>query len=301
MIELLDMAKLLENIFLTAALVSFVLFFFPTKLRKYFGIAAWTALIAGLFTLLPELILIEGNVIYPVLIVFSVLLLIIGIRHLLKETPAMMDFTRAGGVFCILYVPFAIFKPLGDWLVGTVVYWVAQVFNATGFEYYTVSETSPYFTDYWNFFFSVPAEQFLFGNGGYGDEIVLGCTGITAIALLVAVVFLAHTSWIKKLGLILLVAVPIYIINIFRNVFVINAYFGQWFPWFEEWFAGNPIPGFASYFWSHNIMCEGGAFLVIILLAVLLFKSSPGILSSVKDIIFLFVDEIKVLLRGKKA
>ena len=301
MIEVLEIAALLEDVFLTAALASFILFFIPTKVQKYFGIAAWIALVAGLFALLPELILVEGNVIYPVLIVFSILLLVITIRHLLKETPAIMDFTRAGGVFCILYVPFAIFKPLGDWLVGTVIYWVTQVFNATGFEYYTISEASPYFADYWNFFFSVPAEQFLFGGGGYGDEIILGCTGITAIALLVAVVFLAHTSWIKKLGLILLVAIPIYIINIFRNVFVINAYFGQWFPWFEEWFAGNPIPGFASYFWSHNIMCEGGAFLVIILLAVLLFKSSPGILSSVKDIIFLFVDEIKVLLRGKKA
>ena len=301
MIELLDIAKLLENIFLIIALVSFVLFFFPTKLQKYFGITAWVALIAGLFALLPELILIEGNVIYPVLIVFSVLLLVITIRHLLKGTPAITAFTRAGGVFCILYVPFAIFKPLGDWLVGTVVFWVDKVLNAAGLEYYAVSETSPYFADYWNFFFSVPAEQFLTTGVGFGDEIVLGCTGITAIALLVAVVFLAHTSWIKKLGLILLVSIPIYIINIFRNVFVISAYFGQWFPWFEEWFAGNPIPGFASYFWSHNVMCEGGAFVVIIVLAVLLFKSAPGILGTVKEIVFLFVDEIKVLLRGKKA
>ncbi|HJJ46219.1 MAG TPA: hypothetical protein O0Y17_03955, partial [Methanocorpusculum sp.] len=60
MIEVLEIAALLEDVFLTAALASFILFFIPTKVQKYFGIAAWIALVAGLFALLPELILVEG-------------------------------------------------------------------------------------------------------------------------------------------------------------------------------------------------------------------------------------------------
>ena len=300
------MAELLEIILFTAALIFFILFFIPTKYRKYFGIAAWIAVIAGLFSLLPELIFVEGNVIYQVLIVLSVVLLVIAVKHLLKEDKPIMEFTRAGGVFCIIYVPFLLFKPLADWLVGTVIFWISAVFNATGFPYFRVAEGSIFYPDYWNFFFSVnPEETLVPGVGyvgiGYADEIVLGCTGITAIAILAAVVFLTHTTWIKKIALLLLVTVPIYIINVFRNVFVITTYFNQSMPFFEEWFAGNPIPGFASYFWSHNVICEGGAFLVVIIIAVILFKCMPGLLGTVRDIFMLFIDDIRLMLRGKRS
>ncbi len=299
------MAGLIETILFTAALILFILFFIPGKYRKYFGIAAWTALVAGLFAMLPELIFNEGNVIYPVLIVLSVVLLVVTIKHLLKEDKPIMDFTCAGGVFCIIYVPFILFKPLADWLIGTVIYWISVVFNAMGFEYYRVAEGSAFYPDYWNFFFSVPPEDGLVpGVGyvgvGYADEIVLGCTGITAIALLVAVVFLTHTTWIKKILLLLLVTVPVYVINVFRNVFVITTYFNQSLNLFPEWFIGNPIPGFASYFWSHNVICEGAAFLVIIVLAVILFKCMPGLLGTVRDIVMIFVGDIRTFIRGKK-
>ena len=148
---------------------------------------------------------------------------------------------------------------------------------------------------------------------GYRDVIVLGCTGITAIAILIGVVFLTQTSWKKKLGLILLVAVPIYVVNIFRNVFVIMAYFGQWFPWLENIVTHPTIPGFASYFWSHNVMCEGGAcyfwshnvmceggaFLLIILIAFLMFKFAPGLISSIRDIVDVYVTDVKALVRKR--
>jgi archaeosortase A (PGF-CTERM-specific) len=134
---------------------------------------------------------------------------------------------------------------------------------------------------------------------GYRDQIILGCTGITAIAILIGVIFLTKTSCSKKIALILLVSVPIYVVNIFRNVFVIMAYFGQWFPWFEDVVTHPTIPGFASYFWSHNVMCEGGAFLLIILIAFLMFKFSPGLLSSIRDILDVYVTDLRALVRKR--
>ncbi len=305
------MAELLEIIFMTAALVLFILFFFPTKIEKYFGIAAWVALVAGLFTMFPEL-LAEGNFIYPALLLLSLVLIYVVIRRLLKDDAAIKSFTVMGGVFCILYVPFLLIKPLADLLIGTVVTCIRWVFDLIGFEYYTIDLSHPLASHFFNYFFSIDTSNVQFVlNGevgqaihsvGYSDMIILGCTGITAIALLVAVVFVTNTSWIKKVCLAVLVTAVIYIVNIFRNVFVISAYFGQWFPWQEEWLVsmtGTSIPGYACFFWSHNVICECGAFLVIIILAIMLFKAMPGLLGTVKDIVMVFINDIRDLVRPR--
>ncbi|HJJ95960.1 MAG TPA: archaeosortase A [Methanocorpusculum sp.] len=267
------------------ALIAFILFFIPTKMKKYFGILGWSALIIALITLLPHLIEVEGNVFYPIIIILVILLLIPTIRLLLKENPHINTFTVGVGVATIIYAPFEIISPLGNWLIETVVFWVQKFFDAVNFPYQMYS---------WNFFESlVPITR------GYLDQIILGCTGITAIAILIGVIFLTKTTIIRKIGLIIIATVPIYIINIFRNVFVIMAYFYQWFPWCEEWFLGNTIPGFASYFWSHNIMCEGAAFLVIIIIAILLFKFTPGLVSTIRNIIDAYITDIRELTRRK--
>ncbi len=270
------------------ALICFVLFYIPGKYQKYLGIAAWSALIAGFVCMLPELIFHEGNVFYPVLIVLCLPLLYITIKRLLADNEPIKNFTWGAGVAAIIYAPFAVFEPLGNWLIETVVYFVQQFFYLIDY---------PFKMYAWNMFESV---WLIPGYAhGYRDQIVLGCTGITAIAILIGVVFLTKTSLGKKIALILLVSVPIYIVNIFRNVFVIMAYFGQWFPWFENVVTHATIPGFASYFWSHNVMCEGGAFLLIIIIAFLMFKFSPGLLSSIRDILDVYVTDLRALVRKR--
>ena len=270
------------------ALICFVLFYIPGKYQKYFGIAAWSALVAGFVCMLPELIFHEGNVFYPVLIVLCLPLLYITINRLLADNEPVQNFTRGAGVAAIIYAPFAIFEPLGRWLIETVVFFVQQFFHLIDY---------PFKMYAWNMFESV---WLIPGYAhGYRDQIILGCTGITAIAILIGVVFLTKTSWGKKIALILLVSIPIYVVNVFRNVFVIMAYFGQWFPWLEDVVTHPTIPGFASYFWSHNVMCEGGAFLLIILIAFLMFKFSPGLLSSIRDILDVYVTDLRALVKKR--
>lgn len=283
------MLELLQTIVLGAALISFIVFFFPGKQQKYAGITAWTCLIVGFICMLPELFF-EGNVFYPLLIVLSLPLLYITIRRLLQEDKHIFDFTRGAGVAAILYAPFVIIPMLGNWLIGTVVFWIQEFFALIGYNY------KMYAWDIFESAWLMPGYDV-----GYRDQIILGCTGITAIAILIGVVFLTKSSWKQKLGMVILVTLPIYIINIFRNVFVIMSYFGQWFPWFEAELANPQIPGFASYFWSHNVFCEGGAFLLVILIAFLLFKFTPGLISSIREIILVYYSDIRALLgKGKK-
>jgi len=188
------------------ALIGFILFFFPTRYQKYFGIVAWTAAAVALATLIPNLIIEEGNFFYPIIIVLILLLMIPTFRLLLKENEYVYDLTRGAGVALIVYAPFQMIPALGNWLIGTVVFWIQTFFNAVGFPYQMYD---------WNTFQSV-----LPGTVGYGDTIILGCTGITAIAILVGVIFLTKTTPLRKLGLLALVVIPIYIINIFRNIII---------------------------------------------------------------------------------
>ena len=265
------------------ALVAFIFFLFLTKLKKYCAIAGWSAFVIALITLLPDLIGEGANVFYPLLIILTIFLLIPTIRMLLKENPNIYTLTTGVGVATIIYAPFEIISPLGNLLIENVVFWVRKFFDIIHF---------PYEMPAWDCFGSlVPV------TSGCKDQIILGCTGITAIAVLVGVVFLTKTSILRKVILIGIATVPIYIINIFRNVFVIMAYFYQWFPWCGERFVNDPRS--ASFFWSHNVMCEGGAFFLIIVIAFLLFKFAPGLVSIIRNIFDAYMIDIKELTSRK--
>ncbi|MDO5844623.1 MAG: archaeosortase A [Methanocorpusculum sp.] len=287
------MLDTLADIALIISLIGFVLFFIPTKFKNYFAVFAVIALEAGLLLKLPEFFA-ENNFFYPILIIAALPIVYITVKRLLNDDGTVKRFMYGVGIALTVYMPFALIAPLGNWLIGTVVYWIRIVFDAVGFEYKMAD---------WNIFESA---QVIPGySSGYLDEIILGCTGITAIAILIGVVFLTKTNLIQRIGLLFLAIVPIYIINIFRNVFVIMSYFGQWFPDYptglgiDSLFTHPTIPGYTSFFWSHNVMCEIGAFIVIIVIALLLFKFTPGLVSSIREIINVYVCDLKLIF-GKK-
>ncbi len=237
--------------------------------------------------MLPSL-LEEGNIFYPLLAIAGIPLVYITVKRLLVQDQHILRLTYAAAICGMVYAPFAVFTELGNWLISVVVFCIQKVFDMIGF---------PYIMADWNIFESiwlVPGQTY-----GYMDQIILGCTGITAIAILLGVIALTKTSLAQKIGLTHLVCVPIFIINIFRNVFVIMAYFEQWFPWFEDELAHPTIPGYASFFWSHNIICEGAAFLLILVITYLLFRFSPGLISNIRDILLIYRDDIRSVL-GKK-
>jgi len=274
---------------LIISLVAFLLTLIPGKYDKYTAMVGWVTLELSFLLMLPALFE-EGNIFYPLLAIAGIPLVYIAVKRLLVRDPHILRLTYAAAIGGIVYAPFAIFTELGNRLISVVVFCIQKVFDMIGF---------PYIMADWNMFesvWAVPGQTY-----GYMDQIILGCTGITAIAILLGVIALTKTSWKQKIGLTLLVSVPIFIINIFRNVFVIMAYFGQWFPWFETELAHPAIPGYASFFWSHNVICEGAAFLLILVIAYLLFRFSPGLISNIREILLIFRDDLRVMLgKGKR-
>ncbi len=270
---------------LIISLVAFVLTLIPGKYDKYTAVVGWIMLEFSFLLMLPSL-LEEGNIFYPVLVIVGLPLLYITAKRLLVRDPRILRLTYGAAVTGIVYAPFAMFTDLGNWLISVVIFCIQRVFDSIGYAYQMAD---------WDMFesvWSIPGQTY-----GYMDQIILGCTGITAIAILLGVIALTKTSWKQKIGLTLLVSVPIFIINIFRNVFVIMACFGQWFPWFEEELTHPTIPGYASFFWSHNIICEGAAFLLILVIAYLLFRFSPGLISNIREILFIYRDDLRSMLR----
>jgi archaeosortase A (PGF-CTERM-specific) len=272
---------------LIVCLLGFLLSLIPGKYGKYFAMTGWTALEVSFLLMLPGLIE-EGNVLYPVLIIAAIPLIYITLKRLLKEDPHVLRLTWAAAIAGIIYAPFAIIQPLGNWLITFVVSCIQFVFDSIGYTY------NMYSWDTFESMWLIPGYPV-----GYMDEIILGCTGITAIAILLGVIALTKTSWKQKIGLTLLVTIPIFIVNIFRNVFVIMAYFGQWFPWFEEIITHPTIPGYASYFWSHNVICEGAALILVLVIAYLLFKFTPGLIEMIREIILVYYGDLRLMF-GKK-
>ena len=133
---------------------------------------------------------------------------------------------------------------------------------------------------------------------------ILGCTGIQAIAILLGVVAIIPSTWKKKLGLFFLVTIPIFAVNIFRNAYVVTAYTQQWYPWFQEWFPGPEMVGYASFFWAHNVFCELLALAVLVVIAYLLFRLNPTMVAVLREIGVVYYDELTAMrdrLFGKKA
>jgi len=83
----------------------------------------------------------------------------------------------------------------------------------------------------------------------------------------------------------------IYILNLFRNVFVIMAYTGQWFPYYPD-IAGNGEIGYESFFWAHNVIAEMLALVFLILIAYGLFVLIPRLGTFAEELYQLYYGEI---------
>lgn len=252
------------ELFIPISCIFFLLSLFPGKHRRYTAILAWTSIIIVLISGVPSWIE-ESNILYPVMSALSIPFLWATIRMLNADNEIVYQMTRAAGVSFLIYAPFAFYEPLGNALISMVV-------HQTGM-----------FLDIFRF----PFEQVLwstFQHGRFRVEIILACTGIQAIAIMLGVAAAVPTTWKQKGLVFLLIAPPIYILNLFRNTGVIIAYTEQWFTWLPD-FTDGTEPGYSSFFWAHNIIAEGIALIFLIALAYGLFRLIPSLADYAADLV----------------
>lgn len=259
--------------------IGFLAFLIPGRHRKYAAIVGWIFIVLSLFGNLPEYFA-ENNFLYPVMAALSVPFLYITIKYLLVNDSRIFNLSRAAAVAFLIYAPFEYVPAVGDWLISLVVgqvVWLLYLFN------YPVN------LEAWN----------IIAHQGFRVEIILACTGIQSIAIMLGVAAAVPTNLRQKIYAFLIVAPTIYILNLFRNVFVIMAYSGQWFPYYPE-IAGNGEIGYESFFWAHNVIAEMLALIILILIAYGLFTLIPRLGSFAEELYQLYFGEFMKGIRGGK-
>jgi archaeosortase A (PGF-CTERM-specific) len=254
-----------------ASCIFFIAFLIPTKIRNWFAILGWTAIVLFLFTEVPYYLSIN-NYLYPTLAVLSIPFLLITAKYLVKGDLRVEQLSRAAAVAFLIYAPFA-FTPLGDWLITVVIGQTLWLVNLLGYNAVLSA---------WNMVL----------RNGFRVEIILACTGIQAIAIMLGVAAAVPTTTRQKILAFLLIVPTISILNLFRNTAVIIAYTNQWFPYLPE-IAGNGEYGYESFFWAHNVLAELLALLLLVVIASTLFRLIPGLADLAAGLYNLYSEEIR--------
>lgn len=262
----------MEGYLVLIASIAFFAYLLPGSRNHYSAIIGWTGITAYLFSQLPVYFA-ENNFIYPALAVLSVPFLIITIKLLYARNGTVMQLSRAAAIAFLIFAPFAYIGLLGDLLISAVLGQVTWVLAAFAFPVERVA---------WN----------MVMHDAFRVEIILACTGIQSIAIMLGVAGAVPTTTRQKVVAFLLVVPVIYILNIFRNVFVIMGYTGQWFPFFPE-IASNGEYGYESFFWAHNVICELLALGILIGIAYAMFLLIPALGEFADDLISVYRDEIR--------
>jgi len=264
---------MLEAAIAGLSFAGFLGFLLPLPRKKWLAMLGWTALVGILFAHLPEYIA-ENNIIYPLIALLALPALWVTVKKIYEENGVVFCMTRAAAIGFLIFAPFAYIGALGDWLIGINIAILDFFFGLLGFGY-NLSE--------WN----------LFVHDIYSVRIVLGCTGIQAMAIMLGIAW-SIPSTIRQKALTFAAVVPaIFAMNIVRNLFVIIAYGDQWFPFLPE-IASNGEIGYESYFWAHNIISEFGlSLLTVIIVGIAIITIIPNLKLFFIDILRLYIGEFR--------
>lgn len=150
--------------------------------------------------------------------------------------------TGVAAIGSLFYFPFLQMESLNHWIISTVTSNVVMTLQMVG---YPVSST-------WN----------TISIDGYSVEIILACTAIESIALFMGLITSVKAP-MKNVASAFMVSVPvIYILNIFRDAFVVIAYTQQWF-------------GPSSFEIAHHGIAKFGSLLALFVIGYVVLKILP--------------------------
>jgi archaeosortase A len=259
----------MSDLLVIAAFIVFPAFFVAGRYRKYPAIAGWACIVLNLWSELPAFIR-EDNFLYPVLALLSLPFLAITAERLLRDDPVVLQLTRTAAIATVIWVPFALVPLLRDGLIAVTVTLASGIITALGHHPQLVA---------WDVIL----------ENGFANQIIPGCTGIMAIAMMLGVVF-GEESLTPRQAVIafLLVVPPIFLLNLLRVAVVFIAVS-------DRWFAAYPDPtgtGDANFFWAHNVIAEGLAIVFLLVLVWALARLIPRLGTFARDLPGVYRDSL---------
>jgi archaeosortase A (PGF-CTERM-specific) len=150
--------------------------------------------------------------------------------------------TGVAAIGSLFYFPFLQIPALNHWIIATVTSQVVWILHVAGLP---VEST-------WN----------TISHNGYTVEIILACTAIESIALFMGLITSVKAP-LKNVMAAFMASVPvIYILNIFRDAFVVVAYSQQWF-------------GPSSFEIAHHMIAKAGSLIALFIIGYAVLKILP--------------------------
>ena len=266
--------RTMSDYLIVAAFLLSCIFFLAGNQKKYAAIGGWTLIVINLLSEVPAYLKAD-NFLYPVLAVASLPFLLITVRHLLRDDPVVLQLSKTAAVAIIIYVPFAFIPVLRDALVMTVVNQAFWIIQALGHH--------P----------QMPAWNIIMENG-FANQIILGCTAITAIAIMTGVIAGStkpHVETGDDLHSSSLVPL-LYLLNLLRVAIVFIAVSDAWF-WFLPNLTGNTGFRAADFFWAHNVFAEALAVAALLAITLGLSRMIPSLAVFARRLIDLYTGDMK--------
>jgi len=261
-----------SDVLILAAFLLLGLFFFAGQQRKFAAIGGWSLIVINLFSEVPAY-LNADNFLYPVLALLSIPFLIITVTALLRDDPVALRLSQAAAVAMILYVPFAFIPGVQDTLIRAVVNQAFWIIQALGHH--------P----------QMPAWNIIMENG-FANQIVLGCTGITAISMMLgAVAGVPHLSYRQGISALLIIVPLLYLLNLLRVAIVFIAVSDAWFRFFPDFFPNRGL-GATDFFWAHNVFAEVIAIVALLTIIIGLSRLIPGLAVFGRELVDLYTGSI---------
>ncbi len=185
-----------------------------------------------------------------------------------RNDESLLTATRVAALGGIYYFLFAEIEPLNLWLRSVVASQTVWLLNALAIPAIELD----------------PIHIFLRNQI---VEIILACTAIESMALFAGLTLCVNAPMRSK-ALAFMVSVPVvYILNLFRNAFVITAYGYEWFGSAEQ-----------SFYIAHHVISKFASLIALILIAYYVFKILPELLEFISSIIDMFVIPFRELVKG---
>jgi len=268
----------MTEVLIFLAFAAFVLFLVAGSGKKYAAIAGWTLVILNLLIDIPDYLTLD-NLLYPAIAVLSIPFLAITVRQLLADNPIVIQLSNAAAVATIIFVPFSFIEVFQNALISVVVGQAVWLLHALGY---------PVLIEKWNVILL----------NGFATEIILTCTGITAMAILLGIAAGSRDLSLKQGIYAFLIVVPtIYFLNILRVVVVFIAWSDQWFSSLPDLTGTTEFgDGYASFFWAHNVFAEAASLVILVVIAFGLFRVIPQLADFARDLLALYGNETRSLI-----
>ena len=276
---------------LSAFLGSAVLGLSDREWARRVAVAGWIAFGAFWLVLVPHFVLTQKSLIEGIGSLAAVPLSVWAGYQLYRGRDSLFVLTRAVGLMGLVYVPFLTIGPLRQAIVESVTDQTALLLSLLGFDPLVVDGFShngieiaekpyPYESTFWFEGNSRPITY----------NILLACTGIGSIAIFAGAILSVAAPWRRKLRALALTVSVIYVLNLFRNVFIAVS-FGeqrmQILPGLVMTVFGLEDPQMVSYYVADRILAQTGSVVVLVGITYFLVRELPEITVLVEDLLFL--------------